>query len=169
MTRLEFLKIITASQRGDRQAFQALYEEYFGKLSKTAFRVVRNADAAYDIATDVILKLLDFKSDASNIKNHIAYMTTMVKNQAKDYLAKRSYEINVAEIWKSNDMELPGMLWLDDIFKLLTEDEQEIFLWHYIWDLPLWKVAVQMNITYGAARARKLKIIQKLKDLYGER
>lgn len=68
MTRLEFLKIITASQRGDRQAFQALYEEYFGKLSKTAFRVVRNADAAYDIATDVILKLLDFKSDASNIK-----------------------------------------------------------------------------------------------------
>lgn len=36
MTRLEFLKIITASQRGDRQAFQVLYEEYFGKLSKTA-------------------------------------------------------------------------------------------------------------------------------------
>lgn len=59
-------------------------------------------------------------------------MITMVKNQAKDYLAKRSYEINVAEIWKSNDMELPGMLWMDDIFKLLTEDEQEIFLWHHM-------------------------------------
>ena len=86
------------------------------------------------------------------------YMITMVKNQAKDYLAKRSYEINVAEIWKSNDMELPGMLWLDDIFKLLTEDEEEIFLWHYIWDLPLWKVAVQMNITYGAARARNREL-----------
>ena len=55
MTRLEFVKIITASQRGDRKAFFALYEEYFGRLSTTAFRVVRDADAAYESAMDVIL------------------------------------------------------------------------------------------------------------------
>lgn len=134
MTRLEFVKIITASQRGDRKAFFALYEEYFGMLSTTAFRIVRNADAAYDIAMEVILKLLDFKSDVSKIKNHIAYMITMTKNQAKDYLAKRSHEISVAQIWKPNDAELPDMLWLEDIFRILTEEEREIFLWHYIWD-----------------------------------
>lgn len=169
MTRLEFVKIITASQRGDRKAFFALYEEYFGRLSTTAFRVVRDADAAYDIAMDVILKLIEFKSDVSKIKNHVAYMITMVKNQAKDYIAKRSREINVAQMWKPNDAELPDMLWLEDIFRTLTEEEREIFLWHYIWDLPLRKVAAQLNITYGIARARKSKILQKLKDIYEER
>ena len=71
MTRLEFLKNIAASQRGNRKAFQALYEEYFGRLSKTAFMMVRNADAAHDIATDVIIKLLDLKSDVFRIENHI--------------------------------------------------------------------------------------------------
>lgn len=169
MTRSEFVKIIMASQRGDRKAFCALYEEYFGRLSTTAFRVVRNADAAYDIAMEVILKLLDFKSDVSKIKNHVAYMITMVKNQAKDYLAKRSHEVNVELIWKPNDAELPDMLWLEDILRILTEEEREVFLWHYIWDLPLQKVAAQMNIPYGAMRTRKLNIIQKLKGIYKER
>ena len=96
-------------------------------------------------------------------------MITMVKNQAKDYIAKRSREINVAQMWKPNDAELPDMLWLEDIFRTLTEEEREIFLWHYIWDLPLRKVAAQLNITYGIARARKSKILQKLKDIYEER
>lgn len=168
MTRSEFVKIIRASQRGDRKAFCALYEEYFGKLSTTAFRVVRDADAAYDIAMEVILKLLDFKNDVCKIKNHTAYMVTMVKNQAKDYLAKRSREVNVAQVWKPDDKELPDMLWLEDIFRELTEEEREIFLWHYIWDYPLQKVAAQMDLTYGAIRVRKTNILQKLKDIYEE-
>lgn len=150
MTRLEFLKNIAASQRGNRKAFQALYEEYFGRLSKTAFMMVRNADAAHDIATDVIIKLLDFKSDVFRIENHITYMVTMVKNRAKDYLAKRSYEVSVAEICN---------------FRTLTEEEREIFLWHYIWNLPLRKVAAQLNITYGLAKARKSKVLKKLKNI----
>lgn len=165
MTRLEFLKNIAASQRGNRKAFQALYEEYFGRLSKTAFMMVRNADAAHDIATDVIIKLLDFKSDVFRIENHITYMVTMVKNRAKDYLVKRSYEVGVAEICNSDDTKFPNMLWLEDIFRTLTEEEREIFLWHYIWNLPLRKVAAQLNITYGLAKARKSKVLQKLKNI----
>ena len=133
MTKLEFLKNIAASQRGNRKAFQALYEEYFGRLSKTAFMMVRNADAAHDIATDVIIKLLDLKSDVFRIENHITYMVTMVKNRAKDYLVKRSYEVGVAEICNSDDTKFPNMLWLEDVFRTLTEEEREIFLWHYIW------------------------------------
>lgn len=166
MTRSEFVRIITASQRGDRKAFYTLYEEYFGRLSSTAFRVVRDADATYDIATDVILKLLEFRGDVSKIKNHVAYMITMVKNRAKDHIAKRSHEISVAQIWKPNDAELPDMLWFEDIIRILTEEEREIFLWHYIWDLPLREVATQLNMTYGAIRTRKLNILQKLKKLY---
>lgn len=169
MTRQEFVKIIQASQAGDRKSFDILYDEYFGKLCTTAFKILRNADAAYDVATDVILKLLELKKEVSAIENHVAYMITMVKNRAKDYMAKQSREISVSEIWKPHDLELPEMLWLDDILKVLTEEEREVFLLHYIWDLPLWKVAAQANMTYGVVKGRKIKVIQKLKNIYEER
>lgn len=169
MTTQSFIKIIQEAQSGNRKSFEDLYDEYFGKLCTTAYRLVQDADAAYDIATDVILKLLEYKRDVWLVRNHVAYMITMVKNQARDYIAKRSREINVAEIWYREEKASPDMLWLEDIFQVLTEEEREIFLLYYVWDLSLKKVAIQLKITYGAAKARKLKIKQKLKILYEKR
>ena len=169
MTRYEFVEIIRASQKGERAAFDILYDEYFGKLFTAAFKLVQDADAAYDIATDVVLKLLEFNKEVLSIRNHVAYMITMVKNQAKDYIAKRSREVSVAEIWKSKEVELPDMLWLEDIFRILTEEEKDVFLLHYIWDLPLGQVASQLNLTYGTVKARNTKVARKLRVVYGER
>lgn len=58
------------------------------------------------------------------------------------------------------------MLWLDDILMILAEDEKDTFFLHYVWGLPLRKVAERINLTYGAVKARKVKISRKLKALY---
>ena len=169
MTTGSFIKIIQEAQSGNRKSFQDLYDEYFGKLCTTAYRLVRDRDAAYDIASDVILKLLEYKRDIALVKNHIAYIVTMVKNQSRDYLAKRNRELSVAEIWHREEKASTDMLWLEDIFQVLTEEEKEIFILYYVWDFSLKKVALQMKITYGAVKAKKLKIKQKLKIVYRKR
>ena len=85
MTRSEFIDIMIKSQNGDKNALGRIYEEYFGKLCVTAFNIVKNADAAYDIASNVILKLLEFEHDASEIHNHVGYLITMTRNEAKKF------------------------------------------------------------------------------------
>lgn len=169
MTRQEFIRTIQAAQRGDRRHFAALYDEYFGKLFATAFHIVRDRDAAYDIASDVVLKLMHFRGDASSIENHVGYMITMVRNRAKDYIGKKKREVPSGDIPLRNEAAASDMLWLDDILMILAEDEKDTFFLHYVWDLPLRKVAERINLTYGAVKARKVKISRKLKALYREK
>ena len=89
MTRAEFIKIMERCQNGDKKALGILYEEYFGQLFVTAYQILRDTDAAYDVATNVVLALLEFKKDVTTIDNHVGYMITMVQNKAKDYIKWR--------------------------------------------------------------------------------
>lgn len=166
MTRSEFIDIMIKFQNGDKNALGRIYEEYFGKLCVTAFNIVKNADAAYDIASNVILKLLEFKHDVSEIHNHVGYLITMTRNEAKNFLVKQNREISVSEIWDTKSKELSDMLWLEDIYAVLTIDERELFLLHNVWDMTLHKTANYMGITYGAVKARYAVIRKKIKAIY---
>ena len=166
MTRAEFIDIMIKSQNGDKNALGRIYEEYFGKLCVTAFNIVKNADAAYDIASTVIRKLLEFKHDVSEIRNHVGYLITMTRNEAKNFLVKQNREISVSEIWDTNSKQLPDMLWLEDIFVELTTEERELFVLHNVWDMTLHNAAESLGITYGVAKVRYAVIKKKIKAVY---
>lgn len=166
MTKEEFVKIITKCQTGDKKAIGRIYDEYFGKMCATAFSVVRNADAAYDIASNVILKLLELRRGISDIENPVGYMFRMVHNEAVNYVAKKNREISVPEIWNVKSNNMPDMLWFDDILFVLTKKERELFILYIVWDMPLNKVAECLGITYGAAKLRYKNIKLKIKSIY---
>lgn len=169
MTKAEFVRIIQQSQKGDRAEFERIYKEYFGKIRTTAYFVVKDFDLAYDIASEVILKLLIFRKDPTEIENHTAYIIRMTKNLSFDLIEKRNHEVSSEIISEKDDASLIDPLWLDDIMKLLSEEEKDIFVLHYIWDRPFKKISAQLNIPWGTVKARAAKIRQKLKSYYEER
>ena len=170
MKRAEFIKIMERSQNGDKKALGIIYEEYFGNLLITAYQILRDPDIAYDIATNVILSLLEFKKDATIIDNHVGYMITMVKNEAKDYIKWRKREISVSEVQKLSSGSLEyDTLWLDDIYRVLTDSEKELFTMHYLWDISLKEVASKLGITYTAVRTRNVKLKEKIQLAYKKR
>ena len=166
MTKEEFIEIITKCQTGDKKAIGVIYEEYFGRMCVTAFGVVSDMDAAYDIASNVILKLLEFRCGISDIENPVGYMFRMVHNEAVNYVAKKNREISVPEIWNVKSNNMPDMLWLEDILAVLTDKERELFILHIVWDMPLKRVAKQLGITYDAAKSRFKVIRAKIKNIY---
>ena len=168
MTGVEFIGIIQRTQGGDKKALGRIYDEYFGKLCLTALDIVKDKDLAYDIASDVVVKLLDFRYDAAQIKNHVGYLLTMVRNEAKNLLNKRSREICVAEPRETRLRELPDMLWAEDIFSVLSEKERELFILHIVWDMTLRRASELIGITYGAAKARYKIIKEKIRSVYKE-
>ena len=166
MTRAEFIYILKRCQSGDKKALEKIYKKYYGKMCVFAFKKVKNTDAAYDIASNVILKLLEFKHNASEINNHIGYLITMVRNDAKNYLSKRKREICVSDIWDIKSAETSDMLWAEDIFRFLTDDERELFMLRFVWDMTLRKCAERLGITYGCVKAKYLCIKNKIKEIY---
>ena len=106
MTKAEFVRIIQQSQKGDRAEFERIYKEYFGKIQTTAYFVVKNFDLAYDIASEVILKLLILRKDPSEIENHTAYIIKMTKNLSYDFIAKRNHEFSSEIISEKDDFSV---------------------------------------------------------------
>ena len=62
-------ELVQACQRGERDAFRALFEHYKGKVYSIAFRFSGNESTAMDIAQDTFVKLFscirDFRGDSS--------------------------------------------------------------------------------------------------------
>src|ERR1700735_755641 len=62
-------EVIEACQRGDAEAFRALFERYKDRVYSIALRYSGNPAAAMDIAQDTFLKLLsrigDYRAEAS--------------------------------------------------------------------------------------------------------
>ncbi len=167
MLRAQFIEIIKKFRNGDSSGMERIYDEYFGKLCATALRIVGNRQSAYDIASETILKLMDGDFDVAAIRNHEGYLFVMVRNRAYNFLERRKRSENVAEFWQGGAGDLPDTLWLEDIYKLLTEDEKELFVCHIVWDMTLRQSARHIGITYGAAKARYANVARKIKALYG--
>lgn len=166
MTNEEFIAIIIKCQAGDKSAIGRIYDEYFGKMCTTAFRIIKNADAAYDIASAVVLKLIESECGIAEARNPVGYMFQMVHNQAINYAAKNKREVSVQEVWDAKSKNVPDMLWLEDIFVILTDEERELFVLHIIWDMTLKHAAKRLGITYGTAKARYKIIRTKIKSIY---
>ena len=109
MTKEEFIEIITKCQSGDKKAIGVIYNEYFGRMCITAFGIVNDSDVAYDIASNVILKLLELRHGISDIENPVGYMFRMVHNEAINYVKRKNREVSVSGIRVVNDDNMPDM------------------------------------------------------------
>ncbi|MEP2024969.1 MAG: RNA polymerase sigma-70 factor [Reichenbachiella sp.] len=70
------------------QKFKALYFEYYEIAQRTAMYVLKQADAAEDIAQNVFLKLWDKRDQLDQLNNPKAYIIQMARNGALDVIKK---------------------------------------------------------------------------------
>lgn len=167
MTNKEFAQVIVRLQAKDIEALKIIYEQFFQRIYQTAFSIIKDEHNAYDIAMSVIMNLIDYPSDPHLIQNHLGFLITMTKNMTIDFMRKESFHINsgfVSEVAIS-DSESDN-LWIEDILKVLTEDEKDIFIKHCIWDVKLKDIAKESNIPYITIKRTYLLIKDKIKRIY---
>ena len=76
---------IAACQRGDREAFQALFETYQDKVYSIALRYSGERTVALDIAQEVFLKLLSSIQDFHGDAGFETWLYRVVVNQCLDH------------------------------------------------------------------------------------
>lgn len=166
MTNKEFCLCIEQLQNNDMSALSALYEEYFQKIKIYALSFTKDTQSAYDIAMNVMVKMVDFDGDPNQIKNHVAYLMAIAKNESLNFIKHnlRNTQINF-EIYNGTQSD-ENTLWLNDILDTLNEEEREVFVSHCIWGINLRDIAKQKQKSYPTIIRIYTSIKNKIKDIY---
>lgn len=82
-------QLIAAWQRGDEDAFQALFERYRARVVNIAWRFLGDADAAQDAAQEVFVKLYTSARDYRPDAEFSTWLYRVTANACLDALRKR--------------------------------------------------------------------------------
>lgn len=84
--------ILEGIRRGDSRSFDSFYAELSPKLTKFAFSYVRDWNAAESLVQDAFVKLWEKREDLQEDVNLPAYITTILKNSALNFLKRKKIE-----------------------------------------------------------------------------
>jgi len=82
---------------GDRDALKEIYEEYMTYIFSVVYRVVGNHDDAEDITADFFIKLWTNSDKYVAGTSHKAYLATVARHMAIDFLRKHNREVLISE------------------------------------------------------------------------
>lgn len=89
MTNEKFCRLLEKLMDNDMSALKAVYEEYFQMMRYTALGITKDDGDAYDVATNVILKLRNYPSDPRAVRNHVGLLISMTKHEALNLVRRR--------------------------------------------------------------------------------
>jgi RNA polymerase sigma-70 factor, ECF subfamily len=81
-------ELVSAAQRGDREAFRLLFERYQRRAYGLAFGVVRNPDDAMDVVQDAFIKAHRYLDKFEGTSSFFTWLYRIVMNLAIDHLRK---------------------------------------------------------------------------------
>lgn len=142
-------------------------------LGKVMFAVAslyapQKADAE-DIVHDALIKIVRQASTFRENKNAYAWINTVVKNTAKDFLRRKQKREENFDDFESQatyyELNDDGIL-VKEIFKILTEKERDLVVYHFWYQMKYTEIAKLWHITKSAVQKRADKAIGKIKKFY---
>ncbi|MEZ4360313.1 MAG: sigma-70 family RNA polymerase sigma factor [Kofleriaceae bacterium] len=82
-------ELVSAAQRGDREAFRALFERYQRRAYGLAYGVLRNSDDAMDVVQDAFIKAHRYLDKFEGTSSFFTWLYRIVMNLAIDHIRKR--------------------------------------------------------------------------------
>lgn len=75
---------------GDLTAFHNVFSEYYGQVKQFSYFVLKDMDAAEDVAQEVFIKIWEGRRNLSNVRNFKNYLFQISKNAVIDYIRRES-------------------------------------------------------------------------------
>ena len=147
----------------DREAMAVLYSEYYDRVYATALYYMRNGDFAHDVASEVFMRLVQYRK-TEQIRSPNAFLITVTKHCALNML-KNEWKYSPLEWGESaSTQDINQDLYLKDIYSVLTEKEQQILVRHVFWGYKLNELAKQLGCSYPTIKRMYSRIKEKIKE-----
>ncbi|MBS6644815.1 MAG: RNA polymerase sigma factor [Clostridiaceae bacterium] len=172
MTDSEFEKNIGLIQQGKQEGLRAIYEAYLPAVYSSVNAVLHNEESAQDVTADFFIKLWDIAGQYRQGGKHKAWMLTIARNMAVDYLRKYRREQLVDEIPESagipqdfNAQEelICSELTLKQALETLEEEEKQIVSLKIMGELTFKEISRIMKKPLGTIAWKYRAALGKLK------
>lgn len=169
MRKEKFNKLLQEIHKGNINALEPIYREYYTKMIFTAEYILHNKSDAEDIASNVLVKIVSFakKHPKPNIDNAGAYINAMVRNTAIDFINRKKKSVSVESLdtvvkEPSVADDWAGYIDLQNIVSTLSDQDQQIVQMYYFYDYKIKTIAKELNIPIGTIKWKLNQIRKKL-------
>ena len=172
MTIKEELALVKSVKNGDKEALSRLWDDINPKLYGYLMNVLKDKERADDILQSTWLKAIEnITKFTDRGVRFSAWLFAISKNECKQLWRQdkknQSLDTEGAELDMAVQMknQLEDNLLVEDIFKKLTVDEQEILRLRFIGQLDFKEIASIMVISVITARVRLYRVLKKARGL----
>lgn len=179
------IELLRRVAKGDRSAFEELYERFSGVLFSTAYRVLNNQEATEDVIQDVFIQIWE-KAPLYNpaLGKPMTWAITLTRNKAIDRLRSMQRRGRLqdemqreAETFEQFDERSSfdaasgvetGKLVRDAVQKL-SKDQREAIELAFFSSLTQTEIAERLNEPLGTVKARIRRGMLRLKEILGSK
>ena len=171
MSEQEFEAAVARIRAGDREGLRILYDAYADRIYRIFLGKVRKPEDAEDLTSEFFLKLWEVAGEHRTGAGHRAWMATIARNMAVDYLRRAARETPVEDAEAHGTLVEPeaaedtalGRLHAAAMLSALTEEEQEIVRLHIAAELTFREIASVLKRPLGTVAWKYRSAIGKLK------
>jgi RNA polymerase sigma-70 factor (ECF subfamily) len=179
------IELLRRVAKGDRSAFEELYDRFSGVLFSTAYRVLNNQEATEDVTQDVFIQIWE-KAPLYNpaLGKPMTWAITLTRNKAIDRLRSMQRRGRLqdelqreAETFEQFDERSSfdaasgvetGKLVRDAVQKL-SKDQREAIELAFFSSLTQTEIAERLNEPLGTVKARIRRGMLRLKEILGSK
>jgi len=172
--------------RGEKNALREIYEAYASYIYASIYRIVNHKEDAEDITGEFFLKLWSNSDKYVPGNGHKAFLATMARNMAIDYLRKHNRELPMgdfsfeqeeeegqnkpAEIARMEQAQGPAVeneviedISLKEALERLKPREREVIHYKIMGDMTFKEIAEVLQIPMGTVTWLYRQAIEKLR------
>ena len=154
--------------------FSRIYDRYVDKIYRFVFIKVNSQEVAEDLSSKVFLRTWDiFRQDESKIQNPRAFLYQVARNLVIDHYRDKGR----TQFVSVDNLDLPDprasiherAIITADLIKVkqamanLSDDYQNVIIWHYLDDLPIKEVSSMLNRSEDATRVLLSRALSSLR------
>lgn len=87
--------ILNELQKGNEQAFNYVFNEYYKSLCQFSYSFIKDQDNAESLVQEVFIKIWEKREGLAQIDNLLSYLMVMVRNISLDYLRKEKVNLKL--------------------------------------------------------------------------
>ena len=158
--------------RNEKEGLRAIYEEYCPLIYSVVYEILHSREDAEDVTSEFFIRLWDIAGTYRPGKGHRAWMITIARNLAIDFLRKRKRESLTGEIpdylqagEESCEEQLCQKLGLVQALMTLKEEERQIVNLKILGELTFREIAVILKKPQGTVAWCYRTAIRKLREV----
>ncbi|WP_148357383.1 sigma-70 family RNA polymerase sigma factor [Peribacillus simplex] len=161
-------RLVRKAQKGDKNAFEKLFQNYKEEIYRTAFIYMRTQEDSLDIVQEVAYKA--FKS-IKFLKEPKYFKTWLIKivitcsidmlRQHNKIFSIKPEHMELITIGKEEDIALS--LYLQTLIEEISETEKSVILLKYFHDYTLNEIAITLDMPLGTIKTTLYRALEKLR------